>query len=72
MIRFAMATLAVVLLGGCALQKVEPWEREHLARPEMQWDAGFVQEQAMRDHTYVSKEAASGGATIVGGGCGCN
>jgi hypothetical protein len=24
------------------------------------------------DHTYTSKEAASGGAGVGGGGCGCN
>jgi hypothetical protein len=58
--------------SGCALEQVQPWQREYLARPEMNWDAGLVEERAMRDHTYVSKEAATGGATIGGGGCGCN
>lgn len=70
------AAVIVLLLaasaGGCALEKVQPWQREDLARPEMAWDAGLVEEQAMRDHTYASKEAASGGATLGGGGCGCN
>jgi len=27
---------------------------------------------AMDDHTYTSKEAASGGIGPAGGGCGCN
>jgi hypothetical protein len=70
--RVVMSALLVLTASGCGLQQVQPWEREHLSRPEMQWDAGLVEEKAMRDHTYVSKEAASGGASIGGGGCGCN
>jgi hypothetical protein len=70
--RLWMAMLLALAASGCALEKVQPWQREYLARPEMNWDAGLVEEQAMRDHTYVSKEAATGGATIGGGGCGCN
>jgi hypothetical protein len=67
-----MGMLLLLAASGCAVQKVQPWEREYLSRPEMAWDAGFVEEKAMREHTYVSKEAASGGASIGGGGCGCN
>lgn len=63
---------ALLCLSGCAIEKVQPWEREHLARPEMRWDPGLVEESAMRAHTYVSKEAANGGPTLGGGGCGCN
>jgi hypothetical protein len=70
--RAAIVTVSMLAASGCALQKVQPWEREYLARPEMAWDSGLVEEQAMRDHTYVSKEAASGGASGGGGGCGCN
>ncbi len=70
--RVTITMLLALAASGCALEKVQPWQREYLARPEMDWDAGLVSEQAMRDHTYVSKEAATGGATIGGGGCGCN
>ena len=70
--RVTITMLLALAASGCALEKVQPWQREYLARPEMNWDAGRVEEQAMRDHTYVSKEAATGGATIGGGGCGCN
>jgi hypothetical protein len=70
--RWMTMTLLAIAASGCALEKVQPWQREYLARPEMNWDAGLVGEQAQRDHTYVSKEAATGGATIGGGGCGCN
>lgn len=60
------------MLGGCAFEPVKPWEREDLAHPDMQWEAGLVGESTIRDHVYVSKEAASLGASLGGGGCGCN
>ena len=74
----ARAARAALLLGvlaatsGCALvQPVQPWEKGVLAKPEMssesdRLDANFT------EHTYFSKEAASGGAGVGGGGCGCN
>jgi hypothetical protein len=37
----------------------------------MAWDPDPV-DAAIREHTYNSKEAASGSATVAGGGCGCN
>lgn len=58
--------------AGCAIQEVQPWEREFLALPEMSFDGGLVEEASVRDHTFVSKEASSGGAALGGGGCGCN
>ncbi len=63
--------IASALSSGCALQPVEAWQREYLAKPEMAFDADPL-EAAMRTHTQVSKEASSGGATLPGGGCGCN
>ena len=33
---------------------------------------GNALEAKFADHTYFSKEAASGGAGVAGGGCGCN
>ena len=68
--RTVMVLLAL-LANGCSMEKVHPWEREDLARPEMSAEPDFL-ESAMRDHTYVSKEAASGGSALAGGGCGCN
>ncbi len=67
-----VAALGMVLLGGCSLQPVQPWERGDLARDDMQWEAGLVEEATIRDHTYTSKEAASLSPTLGGGGCGCN
>lgn len=62
----------VCSLAACStLGQVSPWEKDHLAKPEMSFegdrlDTGFV------EHTYSSKEASSGGAGVGGGGCGCN
>lgn len=62
-------------LGGCVgpLKRAEvpPWQRGDLARPEMALD-GAPTLSAYRGHVYYSKEAASGGAGLAGGGCGCN
>jgi hypothetical protein len=63
------ATSAALLLGGCA--GVEPWDRDVLARPEMQIVSDPI-EAAADDHIYFSKEASSGGQGFGGGGCGCN
>ncbi|MGH8539892.1 MAG: DUF4266 domain-containing protein [Stenotrophobium sp.] len=67
----AGAAMAAVLLSGCAASQVKPWQRGDLARPEMAFDADS-QAAAQREHTYESKEAASGGPSLGGGGCGCN
>jgi hypothetical protein len=61
--------LAAVLLSGCA--EVKPWERNILARPEMQLTPDKL-ESYVDDHIYFSKEAATGGKAVGGGGCGCN
>jgi hypothetical protein len=63
--------LAAVALGGCSAVLVQPWERDLLAKPSMQLTAAPL-EAAFDDHTYSSKEAASGGRGFGGGGCGCN
>ena len=59
-------------LGACSMQPVKAWQRGDLAKQDMQWQAGLAQEDSVRDHTYVSKEAASLGPSLGGGGCGCN
>ena len=63
--------LAALLLGGCAHVGVRPWEREVLARDDMQLDAHAL-DAAIDDHIYFSKEGTSGGRGFGGGGCGCN
>jgi hypothetical protein len=64
----ALASLGAAA-SGCA--GVEPWERDILARPDMQIVTDPL-EAASDDHIYFSKEASSGGQGFGGGGCGCN
>ena len=66
-----LVLLAVVLVGGCSSMGVEPWERDILAKDEMQLIADPL-EASIDDHIYFSKEASSGGRGFGGGGCGCN
>ena len=61
--------LLVPLLSGCAT--VKPWQREALADPIMQPGRNPIG-TAQMEHVYFSREAASGGASVGGGGCGCN
>ena len=60
---------ASAALPGCT--SVKPWERDHLARPDMAWDPDPLETQR-RGHVYFSKEAALSGGGGSGGGCGCN
>lgn len=74
MLRIGLSLLlaGTLLAGtGCSVKPVKPWERGDLARPEMAFDPDPTQ-AAFREHVYFSKEASSGGATVGGGGCGCN
>jgi hypothetical protein len=63
--------LILAALSGCSSMGVEPWERDILAKEEMQLTVDPV-EAATDDHIYFSKEASSGGRGFGGGGCGCN
>ncbi|MEN8720843.1 MAG: DUF4266 domain-containing protein [Oceanococcaceae bacterium] len=70
--RGPLGVVLIAMLSGCTITPVQPWERGELAHPDMQWEAGLVDEAAIREHTYTSKEAASLSPTLGGGGCGCN
>jgi hypothetical protein len=66
-----LAAAALLLLGACANGGPKPWERDLMARPDMALDAAAL-DGAIDDHVYFSKEGATGGRGIGGGGCGCN
>lgn len=66
-----LAVIVVGLLAGCSGLGAKPWQREALARRDMNPD-GAPLYSALDDHTYFSKESASGGRGFGGGGCGCN
>lgn len=70
-IRLLALLVAMAMLGGCATMGVNVWERDVLAKPEMQFDNQPI-DRALDDHIYFSKEASSGGRGFGGGGCGCN
>jgi hypothetical protein len=70
--RRAMLVLGFfVVTAGCTTLGVEPWDRDVLAKDEMQLVPDPL-EAALDDHIYFSKEASSGGRGFGGGGCGCN
>ncbi|WP_027328590.1 DUF4266 domain-containing protein [Marinimicrobium agarilyticum] len=61
--------LAALQLLACT--QVQPWERGHLARPEMALTTDPMA-NTLRSHIHHSKEASSSVASGSGGGCGCN
>jgi hypothetical protein len=62
---------AAALCSACGAPGVKPWERDLMAKPEMQLDASPI-DSTIDDHLYFSKEASTGGRGFGGGGCGCN
>ena len=70
--RFAALALLLLALGGCnTTPTVQAWEKGNLARSEMGFERDAL-DAKFTDHIYFSKEAASGGTGVGGGGCGCN
>jgi len=70
-IRSAILFVTVISFSACSTMGVEAWERDILAKDEMQLVSDPL-EAAIDDHIYFSKEASSGGRGFGGGGCGCN
>jgi Domain of unknown function (DUF4266) len=68
---FGLATLTLAAVAGCSSLGVKPWQRDVLAREDMQLGSDPL-DAAIDDHLYFSKEASSGGRSFAGGGCGCN
>lgn len=69
MLCLIVAGLGCGLLTGC--QTVQPWERGTMADYTMRGDRDPIGE-AQADHIFFSREMASGGKGVGGGGCGCN
>jgi hypothetical protein len=70
-IAIAAMVLFSCLASGCSAPGVKPWERDLMAKPEMQLDP-YPVDSSIDEHIYFSKEASSGGRGFGGGGCGCN
>ena len=63
---------ALAVLAGCAGPGgPAAWDKSLVAKPEMSmsWSSSATK---MDQHVYESKEGASGGYGVGGGGCGCN
>jgi hypothetical protein len=56
---------------ACACTTVAPYQRGYLARDDMALEGNPGFSKAI-EKTFAAKEAASGGASVGGGGCGCN
>ncbi|MDD5411681.1 MAG: DUF4266 domain-containing protein [Methylobacter sp.] len=65
---------AALLIGlsvcASACSPVAAWQRGTLAKSSMALEPNPMQ-GAVREHTYGSREAASGSSSASGGGCGC-
>ena len=70
-VRLMSSLFVLGFLSACSTLGVEPWERDVLAKDEMQMISDPL-EANIDDHIYFSKEASSGGRGFGGGGCGCN
>jgi hypothetical protein len=70
--RAAAAGAVLAALGGCTVYAPpQPWEKGNLAKKEMTMNADVL-DQSYVQHIYTSKENATGGYGVGGGGCGCN
>ena len=64
--------LAIPAAGcGHVPPPIEPWQREHLSKRAMRFDADPV-EMRFRQHVFGSREGSDLGYGQPGGGCGCN
>ena len=74
-VAFGLLVCGGLLGAGCAHvpapPQVQPWQREHLSKRAMRFDAD-PQEARFRQHMFGSREAGDGGYGQPGGGCGCN
>ncbi|MCH8498532.1 MAG: DUF4266 domain-containing protein [Marinobacter sp.] len=68
-VRTMVALATLLALAACS--SVPAWERGALAQPGMEID-GHPVHSYFDNHIYFSKEAATGGSGVGGGGCGCN
>ena len=69
--RLAFVASLALALCACSFAPPKPWEKGTLARPDMQFDYDRLDAKTQQ-HIYTSKEAATGGYGVGGGGCGCN
>lgn len=64
-----LATFCTLTMTACAT--VAPYERERLAKRDMQLERN-PDASAGEEHATAYREGSSGGGSSSGGGCGCN
>jgi hypothetical protein len=68
-IRLVSLSPLIVCLAACAT--IAPYERERLAKNDMQFDKS-ADASAGANHATAYREGSSGAEGASGGGCGCN
>lgn len=63
--------LILICLTLCQCTETLPWQRGKLADYSMRPDRDPLS-ITLGEHVFFSREAATGGRGIGGGGCGCN
>jgi Domain of unknown function (DUF4266) len=66
-----MVAITLLMSGCSSITPVNAWEKADLAKPEMTFESDVL-DAKFTDHIYFSREAATGGSGVGGGGCGCN
>jgi hypothetical protein len=69
--RTVIVAFAIACAGCATMAPPKSWEKGDLARSSMQFDSDRL-DAKYTDHIHQSKEMASGGQGVGGGGCGCN
>jgi len=67
----AVLVVTAWAVAASACVTVRPEQRAVLADPIMQFQ-GDVREAAQMQHVLDNREGSFGGASVQGGGCGCN
>lgn len=68
---FIATMIAASLLSAAGCATVAPYERERLAKPDMDMSRN-ADAKAGEEHATAYREGSSGGMGSSGGGCGCN
>lgn len=78
LMRSTLLALALSTVTACSIlepmfevEDVKPWQKGVLGKDEMSL-SGDPMDKYVDDHIYFSKEGSTGGASVGGGGCGCN
>ena len=71
LLRVVLGLTAAAICTSCGGIGPKPWEKDLMAKPQMQLTP-YPLQTAADEHIYFSKEASSGGRGFAGGGCGCN